>query len=523
MPKKSSPKPASTLCDPPRPVLSSNSDPSMLKQMTSNTDSGVFDTQSSVESSPGKENIPVSKLNITNARKNVNKIVTKIVNNPKIVTPLDEIVDEGKSVDVFEEEVVSEVSENDKTLVCEENKDENTTQVKTESVVDADHYVESEPSVSVGDYFSESEGEYEESEQEVEARQDREFEEAQQMKFHTPWRMYHVSKQKGQNITMQDYKDGRRCYPMIESIADFWQQICNVPMPTELKVTHREDMYFFRGGIEPEWEDPSATGGGIFKLELSQKSHRNGLINNLWYELLMAVVGERFDNGELITGVVFSRRQKEDRICIWTRNLSEQGETIEREIKKKLAEQFREFLGIGQSGNLQYITHDENMHQNTTGGNNKWNNKPEKSDHKNKRDNSAKPPINLKTLTNAKMMNNTGNSNSGFNSGQTFAQNFQTTGLTGNGINISLPPRDGASRDQRERKPSGGNNRGRNLSDRSKNQGVNNRKTPKKGGPPAAAGLKSENITLLKRTDDELKSDGAKVSANIMAPNYLKK
>ena len=68
------------------------------------------------------------------------KIVTKIVNNPKIVTPLDEIVDEGKSVDVFEEEVVSEVSENDKTLVCEENKDENTTQVKTESVVDADHY-----------------------------------------------------------------------------------------------------------------------------------------------------------------------------------------------------------------------------------------------------------------------------------------------------------------------------------------------------------------------------------------------
>ena len=104
-------------------------------------------------------------------------------------------------------------------------------------------YVESEPSVSVGDYFSESEGEYEETEQEVEARQDREFEEAQQMKFHTPWRMYHVSKQKGQNITMQDYKDGRRCYPMIESIADFWQQICNVPMPTELKVTHREDMY----------------------------------------------------------------------------------------------------------------------------------------------------------------------------------------------------------------------------------------------------------------------------------------
>ena len=84
---------------------------------------------------------------------------------------------------------------------------------------------------------------YEETEQEVEARQDREFEEAQQIKFHTPWRMNHVSKQKGQNITMQDYKDGRRCYPMIESIADFWQQICNVPMPTELKVTHREDMY----------------------------------------------------------------------------------------------------------------------------------------------------------------------------------------------------------------------------------------------------------------------------------------
>jgi len=504
MPKKSSPKPASTLCDPPRPVLSSNSDPGMLKSLTSNTDSGVFDTQSSVESSPGKENIPVSKLNIPSAHKNV----TKIVNNPKIVTPLDEIVDEGKSVDVFEE--VSEISENDKTLVCEEREE---TKVKVAESVDSDHYVESE----TGDYYSQSEGEYEETEQEVEARQDREFEEAQQMKFHTPWRMYYVSKKKGaNNISMQDYKDGRRQYPIIESIADFWQQICNVPMPTELKVCNREDMYFFRGGIEPEWEDPSANGGGIFKLELSEKPHRNALINNLWYELLMAVVGERFDSGKMITGVVFSRRQKEDRICIWTRNLSEQGETIEREIKKKLAEQFREFLGIGQGGNLQYITHDENMHNNTSGNNKGWG-KSEKSDHKNKRDNSAKPPINLKTLANAKMMN-TG-SNSGFNSGQTFAQNSQTTGLTGNGINISLPPRDG-SRDQRERKPSG-NNRGRNLSDRSKNQSVNNRKTTKKG--PAAAGLKSENITLLKRADEDLKDDGSKVSANIMAPNYLKK
>jgi len=496
--KKSSPKPASTLCDPPRPVLSSSSDPSMLKHLTSNTDSGVFDTQSSVESSPGKENIPVSKFNIPNAHKNV----TKVVNNPKIVTPLDEIVNEAKSVDVFEE--VSEISENDKTLVCEEKETE-----KVESVT-SDHYVESE----TGDYFSQSEGEYEETEQEIEARQDKEFEEAQQMKFHTPWRMYYVSKKKGQNISMQDYKDGRRCYPIIESIADFWQQICNVPMPTELKVSHREDMYFFRGGIEPEWEDPSATGGGIFKLELSEKPHRNGLINNLWYELLMAVVGERFDNGRMITGVVFSRRQKEDRICIWTRNLSEQGETIERETKKKLAEQFREFLGIGQGGNLQYITHDENMsNNNTAGGNNKWNNKPDKSDHKNKRDNSAKPPINLKSLANPKM-------NSGFNSGQTFAQNSQTTGLTGNGINVSLPPRDGSRNDQRERKPSG-NNRGRNLSDRSKNQTVNNRKTVTKKEP--AAGLKSEKVILLKRESEDVKDDGSKVSANIMAPNYLKK
>jgi len=28
---------------------------------------------------------------------------------------------------------------------------------------------------------------------------------------------------------------------------------------------------FFRGGIESKWEDPSATSGGIFILELSQK------------------------------------------------------------------------------------------------------------------------------------------------------------------------------------------------------------------------------------------------------------
>lgn len=172
------------------------------------------------------------------------------------------------------------------------------------------------------------------------------------LKLHTPWTMYFVTKSKSGKIMMKDYKDGRQPYPRIETVADFWAQLNNIPLPKELRVDHREDLYFFRENIQPEWEDPMNTSGGMWRLELSKKEHRNDLINILWYELLMALVGEQFTDASQINGCIFQRRQREDRIQLWTRSLD--GKNA---IKKLMAEEFRKFLSIDVE--LQYISHAE--------------------------------------------------------------------------------------------------------------------------------------------------------------------
>lgn len=192
-----------------------------------------------------------------------------------------------------------------------------------------------------------------------------ECEELDPTKFllNTGWTMYFVTKSK----TQLQWKDGRSAYPGISNVCQFWQTVHSAPLPTELNVKNRESIDFFREGIAPEWESPRNAGGGMFRAEFTYETKqskaakeelwekRNGLhVNTMWIELLMALVGEQFEHSHLITGCIFARRQTEDRIQLWTTDLSGPNEE---EIKKTMAKQLRQFLNV--EGAINYQTHAE--------------------------------------------------------------------------------------------------------------------------------------------------------------------
>merc|ERR1712226_519417 len=190
-----------------------------------------------------------------------------------------------------------------------------------------------------------------------------------EMSLHTSWKMYFTSKKKankGQKIP--DYKEGRQEYPEIITIADFWMTVNHIPLPSELMVGFREDLMFFRGFIQPEWEDAANKDGGMFRLELTDKELRNKMLNHFWMEILMAIVGEQFTDANLITGCVLQRRQKYDRIHLWTRKIDDRPEDEANTIKKRMACQFREFLGVDTASQIQYIMHAENNSWSGSGG-----------------------------------------------------------------------------------------------------------------------------------------------------------
>ncbi|KAI8578979.1 hypothetical protein K450DRAFT_244405 [Umbelopsis ramanniana AG] len=84
-----------------------------------------------------------------------------------------------------------------------------------------------------------------------------------------------------------------------------------------------QNLYFFRQGVEPMWEDPINAKGGRMTLSPTKMA-----LDEIWEVVLAAFVGGTCHNS--VVGVVMSRRGRGDRIEIW---MDEQGREASDEVK----------------------------------------------------------------------------------------------------------------------------------------------------------------------------------------------
>jgi len=114
-----------------------------------------------------------------------------------------------------------------------------------------------------------------------------------------------------------------------DNIATFWQYFNNIPEPESFftskaakrKLVGRrkvDALSLFREGVKPEWEDPRNASGG----EILFRSDKLGLVNAIWYELALAVVGQtvHLDDGEILGVRVLDKSAKgkiEYRVEVW--------------------------------------------------------------------------------------------------------------------------------------------------------------------------------------------------------------
>ncbi|KAG2186137.1 hypothetical protein INT43_002575, partial [Umbelopsis isabellina] len=88
-----------------------------------------------------------------------------------------------------------------------------------------------------------------------------------------------------------------------------------------------QNLYFFKQGIEPMWEDPVNARGGRITLSPTKMT-----LDELWEVVLCSFVGATCHNS--IVGVVMSRRGRGDRIEIW---MDEQGKEASEEVRAELS------------------------------------------------------------------------------------------------------------------------------------------------------------------------------------------
>lgn len=67
-------------------------------------------------------------------------------------------------------------------------------------------------------------------------------------------------------------------------------------------------------GVKPQWEDEANKLGGRLALRVQK-----GYANKLWEDLLLAMIGEQFQDAEMINGIIIQVKQVGDQIAIWLR------------------------------------------------------------------------------------------------------------------------------------------------------------------------------------------------------------
>jgi len=142
-------------------------------------------------------------------------------------------------------------------------------------------------------------------------------------------------------LSAQNYENVIKKIGTFHTVEDFWGLYQHLVKPDNLPI--QADYHLFEEGIKPMWEDENNKHGGRFILWLQK-----GFGSRFWEELILALIGEQFDVGNEICGIVISTKVKGDTISIWHRNAQDNG------AKDKIRAGIRRALNLSEETDIEY-------------------------------------------------------------------------------------------------------------------------------------------------------------------------
>lgn len=147
----------------------------------------------------------------------------------------------------------------------------------------------------------------------------------QDLEFQTTWSLWYDKKSKKgdgkrpQQTKADEWKNHLTKVGAFDSVLSFWQYYAWTKKPSELEPG--TNVYIFREDLHPMWE--TFPNGGCWIIRFHRDNAENGIIDRVWEELLLAVLGEQFRTPELV-GVSLSARQHSNKvshiISLWNRD-----------------------------------------------------------------------------------------------------------------------------------------------------------------------------------------------------------
>lgn len=119
--------------------------------------------------------------------------------------------------------------------------------------------------------------------------------------------------------TKEEWASKLRQIGGFDSVLSFWRYYCWLKKPSQLKPG--TSLYLMREDLVPMWE--TFPKGGCWIIRFHKANSENGIIDKVWEEMLLAIIGEQFRTPELM-GVSLSRRQNHTSVShivsIWNRD-----------------------------------------------------------------------------------------------------------------------------------------------------------------------------------------------------------
>uniref|UniRef100_A0A0A9Y517 eIF-4F 25 kDa subunit n=1 Tax=Lygus hesperus TaxID=30085 RepID=A0A0A9Y517_LYGHE len=136
------------------------------------------------------------------------------------------------------------------------------------------------------------------------------------------------------------------------TIEDFWCYFHHILPPSQMK--NGCDLCIFKEGIRPAWEDQANKRGGRWDIALERGSFSAATLDDYWLKLAMDLIGGRFDDLDcIINGAIVNRREKANRISLWT-STSHDYESL-----STLGKTLKDFIGLPIGHKIGFRTHED--------------------------------------------------------------------------------------------------------------------------------------------------------------------
>jgi len=134
----------------------------------------------------------------------------------------------------------------------------------------------------------------------------------------------------------------------VGTVKEFWRVFNNLTPPSSLK--EGSDLQLFRAGVSPAWEDSFNAKGGTWTYRITSDDTTKKL-DTAWFNTVLTMIGDQFDDADDICGVVVSKRSQTNRLGLWIKHADD------RDAVKRIGKQLKEMNRI--KSRIRFLSHDD--------------------------------------------------------------------------------------------------------------------------------------------------------------------